>query len=376
MIRIDEIYDITFWPWIDKNLPLTRMFFCDPPGRSDPDSLHNYGNDVAELHYILFHDQEPIHLDLHLPLFNAAEERNRDLNNLQGPKCRALITSEYRSEEVEKICQKHGWQPFYYFFHGWAALDWYRGYDRSFVIPGPEKRNIIHSFISPNRIIGGKRDHRVLLMYHLLKKHVQNALISFPKICPAENQSIIDISRKFSVRYPDIIDVFSRTDLPWNFPNESGHPMHSCWLSLFDECASSLAFVVTETVFHGRRNHLTEKTFKPICMKMPFIMVSTAGSLKYLRSYGFRTFGELWDESYDDEIDDDRRLEKVSDLLILLDRLDDTEKQSLYQKSIPILEHNFQHFYGGGFEKILWDELNRMLMELKTHWGEYSTAED
>jgi hypothetical protein len=211
-------------------------------------------------------------------------------------------------------------------------------------------------------------------MYHLLKKRVCNALISFPETCPAENLPISAIAGKYINQYPDIIDLFSNADLPWDFPNETGHPMHSCWLSLFDECASSLAFVVTETVFHGRRNHLTEKTFKPICMRMPFVLVSTAGSLKYLRSYGFRTFGELWDESYDNEINDDARLEKISDLLVSLDRLDNGEKQRLYQRALPILEHNYQHFYGGEFEKILWDELNGMLSAMKVYWGEYADA--
>ena len=348
------------------------MFFCDPPGRSDPDSLHNYGRDVNELHYIFLHDQEPIHSDLHLPLFDDVKRRNGDIDNWAGPKRSGIITSEYNSEEVEKVCQQYGWQPFYYFFHGWAALDWYRGYDRSFLILPPEQRKIIHSFISPNRIIGGKRDHRVLLMYQLLKKHIQNALISFPRVCPVENLSATDIAKKFSNKYPDIIDVFNRADLPWNFPNETDHPMHSCWLSLFNECHSSLAFVITETVFSGRRNHLTEKTFKPICMQMPFVMVSTANSLKYLRSYGFQTFGDLWDESYDDECDDDRRIEKIADLLISLDRLSDYEKQNLYQRAIPIIKHNHEHFYNGGFEKILWTELTDMMQSMKQHWGEYA----
>ena len=75
--------------------------------------------------------------------------------------------------------------------------------------------------------------------------------------------------------------------------------MHSCWLSLFDLCEQSAVHVVTETVFDGKRNHLTEKTFKPICLRMPFVLLSTAHSLQYLRSYGFKTFSSLWDESYD-----------------------------------------------------------------------------
>ena len=54
MIRIDEIYNNTFWPYIQKNMPKTRMFLCDPPGRSDIESLHNFGKDNADNNYIFF----------------------------------------------------------------------------------------------------------------------------------------------------------------------------------------------------------------------------------------------------------------------------------------------------------------------------------
>jgi hypothetical protein len=62
--------------------------------------------------------------------------------------------------------------------------------------------------------------------------------------------------------------------------------MHSCWLSLFDQSAESLLYLVTETVATGRRHHLTEKTFKPIAMGMPFVIVGTQGSLQ--------VFAQLW----------------------------------------------------------------------------------
>ena len=55
------------------------MFFCDPPGRSDPDALFNLGqDDVIETDYIFFHDQEPVWLDLHQPLFDEVCSRNTD----------------------------------------------------------------------------------------------------------------------------------------------------------------------------------------------------------------------------------------------------------------------------------------------------------
>jgi len=361
MIRIDEIYNNTFWPWMQANRPGTRMFFHDPFGRTDIDSLFNYGRDSKESNYIYFFDQEPLHLDIHNETFDEVVTRNTDISwPYRTPG--SLVTSEKDSENVQSIREKHGWTAYYYFFHGWAAIDWYRGYDRTFLIPPPQQRIINRSFISANRVIGGRRDHRILLMYHLLRQDITNAWISFPRVCPEEQKDILELCGKFGV---DVQRIFRDADLPRCFPGETNHPMHSCWLSLFAENASSLAHVVTETVYHGRRYHLTEKTFKPICLQVPFIMVSTAGSLEYLRSYGFKTFEHLWNEDYDLERDDTARLIKVSRLLKDLDEQSPDELQKIYKAAIPVLEHNYRHFYGGDFEKILWQELSQMLLQIK-----------
>jgi hypothetical protein len=81
MIRIDEIYNNTFWPYIDQHRPGTRVFFCDPPGRTDPEHLFNLGtDDVIENSYVFMHDQEPVDLELFGPLFDEAFKRNVDLS--------------------------------------------------------------------------------------------------------------------------------------------------------------------------------------------------------------------------------------------------------------------------------------------------------
>ena len=364
MIRVDELYNNTFWPYIRKNVPLTRLFFCDPPGRSDPDALFNFGNDIIESNYILLHDQEPIHLDIHKPLFDDVVCRNEDLNDCAGPKHKAFISSEWNSEYVDQVCSLYGWDHYYYFYHGWAAMDWYRGYHRTFLMTPPEQRIIQKSFINPNRIIGGKRDHRVLLLYHLFKHGVNNAWISCPRNCIFENTPIESIGLKYQDRYPDIVSVLTDAPVPLHFPNEGDHPMHSCWLSLFDETAETLAYVVTETVYFGRRNHITEKTFKPICQQLPFVLASTAGSLEYMRRYGFRTFSNIWDESYDEETDDLVRLEKIAKVLTDLDGLTPRELNDLYRAALPAVRHNFEHFYGGNFERLLWSEMEIMLGDI------------
>lgn len=362
MLRIDEIYNNTFWPWLQANRPGVRALMCDPFGRSDPDSVIGYGTETVHEHnYIFFFDQEPIHLDIHTATFDRVRENNADL---QGSSLGAICTSERDSDNVDTLCNRYGWKSHYYFFHGWAALDWYRGYDKTFLITPPAQRQITKTFIAPNRIVAGERQHRLEMLYHIFKDNMGNNHISCPAVCPAENISILDAVKPLVEKYPDIKSVFAAQSLPINFKGETDHPMHSCWLSLFDQCAESLLYLVTETVATGRRHHLTEKTFKPIAMGMPFVIVGTRGSLKYLRSYGFRTFEGIWDESYDDA-EDEVRIQRIASLLRSLDELPPEGKQDLFDQCQEVVEHNWNHFYSGGFETVLWKELNEMLNEIK-----------
>ena len=341
----------------------------------------NYGRDDAYEHnYIFFFDQEPIHLSIHAATFervfalnedihsNRYWERNNGNYKMVGKITRPpdfvssgyIVTSELNSENVNAVCERFKWTPLYYFFHGWAALDWYRGYDKTFLIQPIQERTITKTFIAPNRIVAGERQHRLEMLYYIFKNDMMDNHISCPDTCPAENISIHDAVKPLTAKYPDIESVFAAQTLPINFAGETDHPMHSCWLSLFDESAESLLYLVTETVATGCRHHLTEKTFKPIALGMPFVIVGTKGSLEYLRSYGFKTFGHLWDESYD-LAEDSVRIQRIASLLKSLDELPIEAKQDLFDAAQEVIEHNWNHFYNGEFEAVLWAELKEML---------------
>jgi hypothetical protein len=276
-----------------------------------------------------------------------------------------LVTSEKNSIAIDVLCSKYGWKNLYYFFHGWAALDWYRGYDRTFLIQPWTKRTITKTFIAPNRIVAGRRQHRLEMLYYIFKNNMAHNHVSCPAVCPVENIDVLDAVSLLTNKYPDIESVFSAQTLPISFAGETDHPMHSCWLSLFDESVESLLYLVTETVATGQRLHLTEKTFKPIALGMPFVIVGTKGSLEYLRSYGFRTFEGIWDESYD-QAEDDVRIERIASLLRSLDELSVEAKQELFEAAHEVIEHNWNHFYNGGFELVLWNELTGMLDDIKS----------
>ena len=346
MIRIDEIYNNTFWRWIYRHRPELRIFYCDPFGRSDPESVigHAREEELLDTNYVFFFDQEPVNLAMHQLTFDKIRYYNNgDIHDPTWHLCRRnteqpselghIVTSEKNSDSVDALCKEYGWRSHYYWFHGWAALDWYRGYDRSYLITEPEERVITKTFIMPNRIVGGLRSHRLEMLYYIFKLGLMDNYISCPEICPAEGESVKNLLLSGALMKADAVEAFDRVQLPLNMPNEVDHPMHSCWLSLFDESAECLLYLVTETVATGRRLHLTEKIFKPICLRMPFIVVGTCHSLEYLRSYGFKTFATLWDESYDTIEDDHLRIEAIARVLQDLDRLSTLERQRLYRAS-------------------------------------------
>jgi len=354
-------------PWLLTNRPGTRLFYCDPPGRTDPDALFNLGPvSVQDKDYVFFHDQEPVWLDLHRPLFDEVLERNADLWDHNGARINKprpfghVVVSE-RGEYVERMCERYEWTPHYYFYHAWACQDWYRGYDRAFLIARARDRKPTKTFISPNRIVAGKRDHRVLFLYNVFKQKLEYNWISAPRVCAYENVDISTVAQKYCNIYADIEQVFDAADLPRLFPGEDTPVMSSCWLTNFDEAADSLVYVPTETVYFGRRTHITEKTFKAIALEMPFVLVAPAHSLEYLREYGFKTFGNIIDESYDEETNDIQRIEKVCQLLKQLNSLSMKEREQLHRAMLPAVEHNYNHFYSNGLTNILWNELMGML---------------
>ena len=362
MIRIDEIYNNTFWPWIEKNLPGTRLFFCDPPGRTDPDALFNLGSDdIAETDYVWMHDQEPCWTEEYKSLFDDVIRRNKDIR----AKPRGHVVVSEHGEYVEHLCKTYGWKSHYYFYHGWACQDWFRGYDKTFLIPRARDRAPTRTFMSPNRIVGGKRDHRVLFLYNVFKQGLEHNHISAPRVCQYENVDIGVIANKYCNTYPDISQVFDQATLPRLFAGEESQQMTSCWLGNYAEAQDSLVYVPTETLYFGRRTHITEKTFKAIALEMPFVLVAPAHSLEYLRSYGFQTFSSVFDESYDTETDDIVRVEKVTKLLKDLDTLSPKERQEIHRACLPIVEHNYNHFYKGGLTDVLWPELVNMLNGLR-----------
>jgi hypothetical protein len=374
MIRIDEIYNNVFLPHVmkhtHKGVPSTRSLGGPPTENSNfrigihwfhPFGTTQFTNMVSNPPVswcpikgfpenntrVIFWDQEPLHLNRFHAFIEPFSKHYQAITT-------RLVTSEYASEDVSWACDTYGLVSDYYFFHGWAALDWYRGYNRTSIAQNFEERNPYNTFLCPNNIIGGERRHRIELLNELVNRNLLDKnLISFPDVCPYEGQSLKALCKKYDLPYPNV-------RLPLMIDNGSGHAAKSHQVDLWEQANNSLIHVVTETVYRGNKNHLTEKTFKPIVMQQPFIIQSCRGSLEYLRRYGFKTFSEFWDEGYD-ELPDETRTKAIGQLMQDINLMSQKEKASLQSAVSNTVEHNYQWFYGEKFEKILWDELSTMV---------------
>jgi hypothetical protein len=102
--------------------------------------------------------------------------------------------------------------------------------------------------------------------------------------------------------------------------------------------------VITETYDVEKYGFLSEKTFKAIAGYHPFIIYGNQGNLKILKELGFKTFGDYWDESYDDfsQID---QFEMILHLLLEIKNWPVDKINLIYKKMIPILEYNYNHLF-------------------------------
>jgi hypothetical protein len=106
----------------------------------------------------------------------------------------------------------------------------------------------------------------------------------------------------------------------------------------------SLISVVTETNAYMDAIAETEKTFKPIIFKQPFIIVGGAKSLHYLRNKGYKTFSNWFDESYDNITDHHQRLIAIGNLCVEIKNWSRDKKKQFIEETQEIVEYNYKHF--------------------------------
>jgi hypothetical protein len=290
------------------------------------------------------------------------------MDNTRAPY--VLVTTERNSYDRDLVCRDLPFAEVNYFFHIFAAADWFRGHEYLPGLVAPADRQLKKTYISFNRITSNKRLYRSLLVNELYKNNLlDHGYVSYSKLCPDTNDSFDVSIREGIPEYPlshalkeeVIANIHQLPELRIDFAEDEYIPNQSMLLSPMRQLMESFVFLVTETCYFQNKTHLTEKIFKPIVLRMPFILVGCANNLEYLRSYGFKTFSDFWDESYDSESDPIKRLDAIVKILRDISNMTQEEQQAMLVKMQPILDHNYRLFNSPEFVRKEWDHLKEQL---------------
>lgn len=110
--------------------------------------------------------------------------------------------------------------------------------------------------------------------------------------------------------------------------------------SLEDVYSSCFIDIVSETTFMYPYPFFSEKTIRPIFLKTPFLIFGPAGMLNCLHNFGFKTFSDFWDESYDKMENHWERFEKICLLIKKLSKISHCDLEIMYSKMESTLNHN------------------------------------
>jgi hypothetical protein len=194
--------------------------------------------------------------------------------------------------------------------------------------------------------------------------------VSYSKNCPEHGSyqdTIFELVEKHAIPYEyvseckdaiDQIDYELRIDYQDHFI-----PNNSQTLNAIPQMMESFLHVVTETCFWETKEHLTEKIFKPIVARQPFVLLGCANNLRYLKSYGFKTFDSWWDESYDQIQDPVKRIQSVVKIIKDICNMSTQELEDMLRGMNYVLDYNYNLFYSQEFVQREWNNLKQSLMQ-------------
>jgi hypothetical protein len=134
--------------------------------------------------------------------------------------------------------------------------------------------------------------------------------------------------------------------------NDDCYPIqHPANLNVLELYKDFFVDVVCESHASGDVFYCSEKTWRPIIARRPFLLMSNRESLRNLRRLGFRTFDQWWDESYDDYGERDR-VKRINSLTDFIAGWPIHRLGQVLEEMQPVLEHNRQNFLAMDWKRL------------------------
>jgi len=207
-------------------------------------------------------------------------------------------------------------------------------------------------------LLGARREHRDFAMLSMQRSGLlESGIVTYRDLfvghwIDSTPERVAQLFKDIKLQYPYVspnldpewevkkdMDNSVSGQVPWEIYNRT-------WFS-----------IVCETLSSGRVFLSAEKMGKCLQARRLFVVFAIQGFLQHYRDWGFETFGDVIDESYDAEPDDIRRWSSAFDQVKWLCAQD---LPALLQKLRPRLDHNHHRLYE--FEREKRQELQNFVM--------------
>jgi hypothetical protein len=201
----------------------------------------------------------------------------------------------------------------------------------------------IKYFLKVNRTNRPERNIFMLFMnYHKL---FDKSLVSFPTLPDEYHPPVFE---KYLTK-ENIEDLKSKVPFDIDNTDRANHGESGQGKGFFDADLpfqpihynnSFISVVMSAFPFIENACHLHSSTFNPIYCGHPIIQFGPYKALEVMKERGFKTFNKWWDESYDDEPNHWKRLEKVMGVVLEVSKLSQKELLDIYIDMKDVLQHN------------------------------------
>jgi len=265
-----------------------------------------------------------------------------------GDKTFFLTTSAIDGEEIyAKICEENQWKKILNILSAHSFEDVVKGFTVDIPIEYKVKLKG-KKFLCFNKI---DRPNRVILLANLLKKNlVADSFYSFEGISKDwidrtcwdyYGAEIKDEIHRHRNLFPMRLNITDERPNPVDIIEGDLKYHEESYFSIVTESIYFQKLGLPNSLTHESYKFITEKTYRPIILKHPFLLVAWPGILKYLRSFGYQTFHPYINESYDNIEDDYARMDCIIEEIERLCNFSDNRWLEWQQSVKGIVDHNY-----------------------------------
>lgn len=351
-------YTFTLWPELRDEVEDIHIIKANPTLINKPPGLIakeiNYAVSEGKSKIIFYNPSEAI-----LPLDVLKIHKALDKINIQPSQLYYLTATLNANEVYEKLCRENNLTQrinvvhLMAMFHNLQSIN-FHAEQPTYVIENKSKK-----FLCFNRSL---RLHRIALIAKLIQKNLLDT--GYISTYTEETEwidyhrygmlNVIDPTLRKTITenrdiFPLTIDQYDKArDNPISLTDNDKFFYNTSYYSLITETLffkdPDIDKLTSDYPYAHDSVTFTEKTFKPIAMKHPFILMSTTNSLKGLRLLGYKTFSPYINEDYDSECDDVKRFNMIIEEIERLNSFTDDQWLEWLTNVQEIVEHNFNMF--------------------------------